>query len=334
MFIDHVFVDVRGGNGGTGCASFRHEKYVPRGGPNGGDGGDGGDVIFQASRNLTTLIDFRFRPIIQAKEGAHGKGSLKNGEDGEDVTVQVPMGTLVKNSQTLELLCDLDEDGMSFIVAKGGKGGRGNTHFHTSTHQAPREFEYGAEGESLRLLLELQVVAHVGLVGFPNAGKSTLLNKVSNAKSKVADYPFTTLSPILGVLKLDAVNDLVIADMPGLIEGAHRNVGLGHEFLRHLTRTRFLLFVIDMSGVAIPSPQDAFSILIQELGHHDPSLLKRPRAVVANKMDLIGAEENLKVFCNQYPQEELIPLCALKGEGIKDLILELAKVKLSTKTSP
>jgi GTP-binding protein len=237
------------------------------------------------------------------------------------------VGTLIKDPETGAVFCDLSEDKMSFVVAKGGRGGRGNARFATSTHQAPRERELGGFGEERKLLLELRLVAEVGLVGFPNAGKSTLLSKISKAKSKIADYPFTTLNPILGVLRLDSMTDLVIADMPGLIEGAHRNVGLGHEFLRHLSRTRFLLFVLDMSEWAYQKPVEAFSVLLKEIGLHDEKLLDRPRTIVANKMDLQGSKEILKMFKQEYPQEKVIPISALKGEGLKELIAELARAK-------
>jgi GTP-binding protein len=272
-------------------------------------------------------MDFKFKPLIEAKNGAHGKGALKAGEDAKDVIVRVPVGTLIKDPETGTVFCDLSEDKMSFVVAKGGRGGRGNARFATSTHQAPRERELGGSGEERKLLLELRLVAEVGLVGFPNAGKSTLLSKISKAKSKIADYPFTTLNPILGVLRLDSMTDLVIADMPGLIEGAHRNVGLGHEFLRHLSRTRFLLFVLDMSEWAYQKPVEAFSVLLKEIELHDEKLLDRPRTIVANKMDLQGSKENLKIFIQKYPQEKVIPISALKGEGLKELISELARVK-------
>jgi GTP-binding protein len=240
----------------------------------------------------------------------------------------VPVGTLIKEPEDGSILCDLSSDKMTFVAAKGGRGGRGNARFATSTHQAPRKRELGEIGEEKKLLLELRIVAEVGLVGFPNAGKSTLLNKISKAKSKVADYPFTTLNPILGVLRLDSMTDIVIADMPGLIEGAHRNVGLGHEFLRHLSRTRYLLFVLDMSEWAYQNPMNAFSTLLKEIGLHDHKLLERPRAIVANKMDLPGSQDNLKIFLSQFPGEKIIPISALKGEGLKNLISELARVKM------
>lgn len=328
MFVDEVIVQIKAGKGGNGCASFRREKYVPRGGPDGGDGGDGGGIIFQTDKNMSTLMDFRFKPLIEAKNGAHGKGSLKAGEDAKDVIVRVPVGTLIKAPEDGAIFCDLSEDKMTYVAAKGGRGGRGNARFATSTHQAPRNRELGESGEERKLLLELRIVAEVGLVGFPNAGKSTLLNKISKARSKVADYPFTTLNPILGVLRLDSMTDIVIADMPGLIEGAHRNVGLGHEFLRHLSRTRYLLFVLDMSEWAYQNPIKAFSTLIKEIELHDDKLLERPRTIVANKMDLPGSEENLKIFLEKFPQEKVIPISALKGQGLKDLISELARVKM------
>ena len=327
MFVDQVTIEVKAGRGGDGCVSFRREKYVPKGGPDGGDGGDGGSVILLSDRNMTTLIDFRFKPLIDAPRGTHGQGSLKAGRDGEDEIVKVPVGTMVKDPETKELLCDLSKDGMSFVAAKGGRGGRGNARFATSTHQAPKECEEGRAGEHKKLFLELRLVADVGLVGFPNAGKSTLLNKISKAKSKVADYPFTTLNPVLGVLRLDPMRDLVIADMPGLIEGAYRNVGLGHEFLRHLSRTRFLLFVIDMSEIAMQNPLDAFEILLDEIKRYDKELYEKPRSVVANKMDLQGSRENLELFVKKFPSETVVPISALKSEGMGGLISEFARIK-------
>jgi GTP-binding protein len=327
MFVDEVVVDVRAGNGGNGCAAFRREKYVPKGGPNGGDGGRGGDIIFEADCNMSTLLDFKFKPRIFAKHGVSGKGSLKNGLDAEDVIVKVPVGTLIKDAESKEIIFDLNEDRMRFIGAKGGRGGHGNTWYHTSTHQAPLEHEEGFPGQHRKLLLELRLVADVGLVGFPNAGKSTLLNKISKAKSKIGDYPFTTLNPVLGVFRLDAMQHLVIADMPGLIEGAHQNVGLGHEFLRHLSRTKFLLFVLDMSEIAMQNPMHAFKILMKEIELYDAELLKRPRSIVANKMDLPGSEENLESFKKKYPEEKVVAISGLKGEGMKELISEFARIK-------
>lgn len=327
MFVDQVTVQVKAGRGGDGCVGFRREKYVPRGGPYGGDGGNGGSIIFEADENMSTLIDFKYRPILEAKSGVRGKGGLKDGESAQDVTIHLPLGTLVRDPQSLEILCDLCKNRMQFIAAKGGKGGRGNTHFATSTHQTPREFEEGELGQSRNLMLELLIVAEVGLIGLPNAGKSTLLNKISNARSKVANYPFTTLNPVLGVLRLDDV-DIVVADMPGLIDGAHRNVGLGHEFLRHLTRTRSLLFVLDMSEISLQNPIEAFQILLNELELYDAELLKRPRKIVANKIDLPGSDKSLKKFIKKYPEEIVIPVSALKGTGMSDLVSEVVKLKV------
>ena len=326
-FIDQVTVKVKAGRGGNGCVSFRREKYVPKGGPDGGDGGDGGDVIFKSDFNLTTLLDFKFRPLISAESGEHGKGSLMAGLNGKDCLLQVPVGTMVKIPETGELLSDLSTQGMTLIAAKGGRGGRGNAHFATPTHQSPRECEEGGAGEHRQLLLELRIVADVGLVGFPNAGKSTLLNRVSNAKSKVADYPFTTLNPVLGVIRLGEMLDLVVADMPGLIKGAHENVGLGHEFLRHLTRTRFLLFVVDMSEYAIKEAWDVFSILLDEIRCYDEALLNRPRAIIANKIDMPGAVENLQKFKNLFPGENVIEISALTGVGLPRLREEFFRIK-------
>lgn len=327
MFIDEVTIEVKGGHGGNGCVSFRREKYVPKGGPDGGDGGHGGSVIFLADRNLSTLIDFKYKPLIEGKDGAHGKGGLKDGESAQDVTVRVPVGTLVKDVVTGQVLSDLTKAGVSYTAARGGRGGRGNTRFASATHQTPRESEPGRPGERRKLLLELQLIADVGLLGLPNAGKSTLLNRVSKAHSKVADYPFTTLHPVLGVFCFDETSQIVIADMPGLIEGAYHNAGLGHAFLRHVSRTRYLLFVLDMSEYAPIQPLDAFSILLDEIGRYDMKLHERARSIAANKMDLPGSQRNLQEFRDKYPGETVVALSAATGAGLQDLVRELARVK-------
>jgi len=287
-FIDTAEIHVKAGDGGVGCVSFRREKFVPKGGPDGGDGGKGGDVLFRASRHLSTLLDFRYRRTYAAPRGAHGLGARKTGKSGEDVVVEVPVGTLVRNRLTMELIADLVEDRQEHVAAKGGRGGRGNVWFATSTNQAPREFEQGAPGDERDLFLELKLLADVGLVGLPNAGKSTLISVVSAARPKIADYPFTTLVPNLGIVRIDEGESFVMADIPGLIEGAHLGKGLGDQFLRHVERTKVLMFMIDGSS---PDPVADHALLARELREFNPSLLQKPAVVVLTKADILQEEK-------------------------------------------
>ncbi|MFN3505490.1 MAG: GTPase ObgE [Caldimicrobium sp.] len=326
-FVDQAKIYVKGGDGGAGCVSFRREKYVPRGGPDGGDGGDGGDVILIADPNVHTLYDFYHHVHFRAENGRPGQGKKMKGRDGEDLVLKVPVGTVVKDAETGEILGDLVKPGQRLVVAKGGKGGRGNAHFATPTRQAPRIAEPGSPGEEKWLILELKLIADVGLVGFPNAGKSTLLSRVSSAKPKIADYPFTTLEPNLGVVKLKDGDTFILADIPGLIEGAYSGVGLGHEFLRHIERTRLLLFLLDLSkGEEIVKE---FEILRKELGLYNPLLLKKPFLIALNKIDLLPAErrvEACKEYLNLFPkelQEKIYPISALTGEGLSALLYAL-----------
>ena len=328
MFIDKIRVLVKAGDGGNGCMSFRREKYVPRGGPNGGDGGRGGDVIFVADKNLSTLLDFYYRPRLVAGQGGHGRGKLQTGAGGENLLVRVPPGTMVRSFPADEILCDLTADGQRYIAAKGGRGGRGNAHFKSSTNRAPRTVTKGEPGEERTLQLELKMIADAGLVGFPNAGKSTLITKISAARPKIAPYPFTTREPHLGLVRLGDDRSFVVADIPGLIEGAHRNVGLGHEFLRHVERTRLLLIVLDMAAVDGHDPDAALETLERELALHQPALMRKERLIAANKMDLPGAEarlEALRAKRRDY-RGRIRPISALTGKGVRELVAALAKL--------
>jgi GTPase len=412
MFVDKVKIRVKAGDGGNGCVSFRREKYVDRGGPDGGDGGKGGDVVLVADKNTTDLSDFYYQPRLVAKHGVHGRGKNCFGRSAKNVVVKVPIGTQVfrltapikqrspsryhpaaateefdprvtvgmpftpgrakqlaseiggsRSSATetietggqagawpsnpvetdRELIADLVEDGQRFVLAKGGRGGRGNAVFKSSTHQAPREFEYGEPGEQLIVELELKTLADVGLVGFPNAGKSTLISKITNAHPKVAAYPFTTLTPNVGILNYDDFTRIRIADIPGLIEGAHSGKGLGHDFLRHIERCQLLVVLLDMAGVDGRKPQDDYQQLLDELKLYNPEILEKKRLVVANKMDLPDAKKNLAAFKRKMagrasrtskqrrtgetpiPLKGIIEISALAGEGLEKLKLELHK---------
>ena len=317
MFIDKVEIFVKSGDGGNGCCAFRREKFVPRGGPSGGNGGDGGDLIIKADKHLRTLLDFQYQHHFQARKGENGKGSKRNGKNGVDLILRVPPGTLIKEKN--KILADLLEDKQIFLVAKGGKGGRGNASFATSVNQAPRYTEKGEKGEDKKLTLELKLIADVGLIGFPNSGKSTFLSVVSNAKPKIADYPFTTLEPILGVVKIEEGESFVLADIPGLIEGAHKGVGLGDEFLRHIERTKVLIHLVDVSE---PNPAARYFQLRDELKLYNPSLLKKKEILVANKMDLPQAKENLKNFREEV-KKEVTPISAITGEGAKKVVYRI-----------
>ena len=296
MFVDKTEITVKSGDGGNGCCSFRREKYVPKGGPDGGDGGNGGDVLLESTtgeQNLNALI---YRRRYAAANGPGGQGADKHGRNADPVTIMVPVGTVVRDAESGEVLADLDLPGARVVVARGGRGGRGNARFATSTNRAPRHRELGQPGEEKRLELELKLIADAGLVGYPNAGKSTLLTRISGARPKVAAYPFTTLHPVIGVVEYPDYARINVADIPGLIDGAHANVGLGHEFLRHIERTKVLIFVLDMGGVDGRNPLDDYASLKKELDLYREGLASRPAMIVANKMDLPGAEENLKLL--------------------------------------
>ena len=319
MFVDQVKIFVRSGRGGNGCSSFRREKYVPRGGPDGGDGGDGGNVVLAVNPQLNTLLDYRYRQHISADRGVHGKGKKWKGKRGDDAVIQVPPGTVIRDAETGELLVDLAEADGPVVLLKGGRGGRGNTHFATPTHRAPEHSEPGGEGQERHLELELKLIADVGLVGHPNAGKSTLLSRISAAHPKIADYPFTTLQPNLGIVSLDDFSSFVVADIPGLIEGAHEGRGLGFQFLRHIERTRVLLFLIDASQ---PTPEEDLEVLREELRHFSPRLPLKPCLVAASKIDLLPADQREG---SRLGGEADLAISAVTGEGIKDLIRMLAE---------
>ncbi len=320
-FFDEVKVWAKGGGGGNGCMSFRREKFVPRGGPDGGDGGDGGSVILKVDKKLSTLIFFHYHHHFRADRGEHGKGKDKHGKKGEDLFLKVPPGTLVKNEKG-EILTDLKREKELLVVARGGKGGRGNAHFKSSTHQAPRETEMGEKGEEKILILELKLIADVGIIGAPNAGKSTLLSKISNAHPKIASYPFTTLRPYIGIVRVDEVISFIAADLPGLIEGAYLGRGLGDRFLRHIERCKILIHLVDVGSPSSIDPINRFQMINRELENYNLNLLKKPQVVVANKMDLPGAEEKFLKFKEKLDKQylSLFSISAIKGEGLRELI--------------
>lgn len=329
MFIDEVIVRVKAGDGGNGCLAFRREKYVPHGGPSGGDGGHGGDVVFVASNHYNTLLHFRFNPEHKAERGRHGEGSQRTGRDGSSQEVAVPVGTIVYDVSTGEQLHDFTAAGDRFVVARGGRGGRGNARFATSTHQTPTEHEPGKPGEEKSLRLELKLLADVGLVGFPNAGKSTLISRISAARPKIADYPFTTLEPNLGVVRLREDDDrtYVVADIPGLIEGAHLGHGLGVQFLRHVERTRLLAHLVDVSEASGRDPVSDFHIVIQELESFSEDLARKPMIVVATKLD--SAQDPARVKALADLAESLgLPFFAISsvtGSGVENLKAAMAE---------
>jgi len=316
VFKDRVKLYVRAGNGGNGCVSFRREKFIPKGGPDGGDGGNGGSVILQCDENEDSLLPLYYQPHQRAKHAQHGMGAQCHGKNGADCIARVPCGTIVTDAETGEFFGELIRHGEELVVAKGGKGGIGNVHFKSSTNQAPRQFTEGIKGEEKALWLELKLVADVGLVGYPNAGKSTLLSKLTHAHPKIAPYPFTTINPIIGTMEFENHHRLRIADIPGLIDGAHDGVGLGHEFLRHIERSRFLVFVIDMAGTDNRNPSDDYMHLCEELRLHREELSCTPCMVVANKMDTPGADELLKAFVKK-TGERVYPISAELGEGLE-----------------
>lgn len=327
MFIDTVRIFVKAGDGGDGCVSFRREKYVPFGGPDGGDGGRGGDVILEVASGLSTLFHLRHRRHYKAGSGQPGRSSNRHGADGEDLVIKVPPGTIVKLESTGEVLKDLTVPGERFVVARGGEGGAGNSRFATSTRQAPRFAGQGKPGEGMWLILELKLLADVGLVGLPNAGKSTLISRISAARPKIADYPFTTLYPNLGVVWVEDEGSFVVADIPGLVEGAHKGTGLGHEFLRHIERTRLLVHLVDVSPGEGRDPLRDFATISRELGLYEPDLLKKPRLVALNKVDAPGARERaLGVKAELEAQGfEVSLISALTGEGVRELVFQIWK---------
>lgn len=317
-FIDEARISVKAGNGGNGCLSFRREKYVPKGGPDGGNGGKGGDVIIRADRQLNTLLDFRYTRRYEAQSGVHGQGSRKDGRWGKDTVIRVPCGTMVRDGLTGEELADLVETGAEVIVARGGMGGRGNAEFATPRNRAPRHWEHGSPGEERELVFELKLLADVGLVGFPNAGKSTLISVVSAAKPKIADYPFTTLTPNLGIVRYADDKSFVIADIPGLIEGAHGGKGLGTQFLRHVMRTKVLAFLVEAVS---DDPRRDYDVLSRELKQFDPKLLKKPKVVVLTKADLLDVSAKRAIKRISFgPRVAVHVISAVQGDGVPGLL--------------
>ena len=322
MFIDRARIFVQSGKGGDGMSSFRHEKFVPKGGPNGGDGGQGGNVVLVADRNVNTLVDFRFRRLFKAKPGGKGEGSNKYGRNAEDLLITIPLGTIVKDEETGQVMADLSRDGQRAIVAKGGRGGRGNWHFRTSANRTPTFAERGEPGEERWLRLELKVLADVGLLGYPSVGKSSILRKVSAAQPEVAAYHFTTLNPILGVVNLPDHRSFVMADIPGLIDGASEGVGLGHDFLRHIERTKILIHVVDVSGIEGRDPIEDYEKINAELAKYSEKLARKRQVVAANKIDLLGDSDNLERLMDYMTAHgvEVYPICAMTGEGMDKLL--------------
>ncbi len=324
-FIDRVKINVKAGHGGRGCVSFRREAYVPRGGPNGGNGGKGADVILLADKQLGTLVDLKYQQNYFADNGEEGRGKEQSGADAENIIVRVPVGTAVYDAATRDLIVDLNSDGMEHVLAKGGRGGKGNAFFKTATNQAPRFAQPGEPGEEGTFFLELKLLADVGLVGFPNAGKSTLISKISSAKPKIADYPFTTLTPVLGVVKPDGRKSFVVADIPGLIENAHKGAGLGFEFLRHVERTSILLHMVDVSGMVPGDPVENFNKINTELELYSKELASKYMAVAATKIDAADPErlEELTSHCREQGYQ-FFPISAVAGTGLDRLIRFLA----------
>ena len=327
MFVDEVDIHVEAGAGGRGCLAFRREKFVPRGGPSGGDGGRGGDVVMVCSEHANTLLQFRFNPEHKAERGQHGMGSQRTGYEGEGVELKVPVGTVVYDEATGERLYDFTVPGERFRVAKGGKGGRGNQHFATPTHQAPTEHEPGRPGEEKRLRLELKLLADVGLVGFPNAGKSTLISRISAARPKIAAYPFTTLEPNLGVVQLPEFRSFVVADIPGIIEGAHEGHGLGIQFLRHIERTRLLAHLVDVSEESGRDPVEDFEIIMRELESYSDTLAAKPMIVIATKLDVAQDRDRVEALKNLAHERGLafFEISSATGQGIDDLKFAMAE---------
>ncbi|KGA98082.1 GTPase CgtA [Alkalihalobacillus alcalophilus ATCC 27647 = CGMCC 1.3604] len=325
MFVDKVKVFVKGGDGGNGMVAYRREKYVPDGGPAGGDGGRGASVVFEVEEGLRTLMDFRYNRHFKAPRGEHGRSKSQHGKNAPDMVVKVPPGTTVVDEQTGQVIADLTEHGQKATIAKGGRGGRGNTRFATPANPAPEIAENGEPGVEREVVLELKVLADVGLVGFPSVGKSTLLSVVSAAKPKIAEYHFTTITPNLGVVETEDSRSFVMADLPGLIEGAHQGVGLGHQFLRHIERTRVIVHVIDMSGLEGRDPYEDYLKINDELKQYNMRLLERPQLVVANKMDMPDAKENLEIFRAKLTDDvPIFPISAFTKQGVRELLLAVA----------
>ena len=331
QFVDYAKIHVKAGDGGRGCVSFRREKYIPRGGPNGGDGGRGGHVVIKASGKLNTLLDQKYKREYKAGRGQHGMGKKMHGKNAEDLIIHVPVGTVIKEVDQEEIIADLDTDGSYYIAARGGRGGLGNAHFATPVRKAPRFAQPGESGEERWLIFELKLLADVGLIGLPNAGKSTLISVISSARPKIADYPFTTLVPNLGVVKLEDFRSFVVADIPGLIEGAHKGAGLGFQFLRHVERTTILLHLVDISVMAVEDPVDNYRKINRELALYSPSPIDKYQAVVAAKLDIADKKrlDRLRRYCKTNGID-FFEISAVAGKGIKELLAYLS-VKVEEK---
>lgn len=329
-FVDVAIIAVRAGDGGVGAVSFRREKFVPKGGPDGGNGGRGGSIILRANRHLTTLLDFQYQRHYSAHRGQHGLGSRKTGKSGEDLRLDVPVGTIIRDAASSEIIADFTADGQTVVIARGGRGGRGNSEFATSTNQSPRTFEHGEPGEEKEIELELKLLADIGLVGLPNAGKSTLISVISAAKPKIADYPFTTLVPNLGIVRVDQGRSFVVADIPGLIEGAHAGKGLGVQFLRHIERTHALVILLEATSADIAAD---YRTVVKEMKLFNPSLAKKPRIVTLTKIDLLTGSQQKELRKMKLGRLRTFPISAIRGDGLKPLVGEMWKI-LSTSRHP
>jgi GTP-binding protein len=318
-FIDEAIITVQSGDGGKGCVSFRREKFIPRGGPDGGDGGKGGDIVLKTTTRKRTLYQFRFKKHFKAENGSHGQGKQKTGKNGQDLIIELPPGTLITDADTGQVITDLIKCDETVVLARGGRGGQGNARFKTSTNRAPRFAQPGEPGESKTLRLELKLLADVGIIGLPNAGKSTLITAVSSARPKIGNYPFTTLFPSLGVVQTGWAEPFVVADIPGLIEGAHKGTGLGIRFLRHIERTRILIHLIDVSAMDTDNPLKAYDTVNKELAMYSQKLTEKPQIVVLNKMDLPDVREAAKKFQTTIKEEQVLLISALTGQGIENL---------------
>jgi GTP-binding protein len=332
-FIDEAIITVQSGNGGSGCVSFRRERFIPRGGPDGGDGGTGGGVILVASPQKRTLHHFHYKKHYKAQNGTNGQGKQKTGKTGKNIVIEVPPGTLVRNLETGQMLKDLTQSGETFTILKGGRGGQGNTHFKTSTNRSPRFAQPGEAGQSLTIKLELKLLADVGIIGLPNAGKSTLIRAVSSAQPKIGDYPFTTLTPNLGVVHARTEAPFVIADIPGLIEGAHKGAGLGIRFLRHIERTRILVHLIDALSIDPDNPLQGLQSINTELAQYSESLIEKPQILVLNKLDMPGSQKAAKIFQSALTDKKVILISAITGKGLKALISKITTLLKKTHDS-